>query len=214
MNNISFTSNKNLAFLMISLMLLAYCDSLEAHGSVTLEEDMCLLEMGYTSAHFKIYQTTSSGHDQYCEDIPYVAESIFVMEYLHDSLKEIPIEFRIIKDITSLGRFAKWDDLKFIDINKIELNTVFYQAPIIKNEGIFTIMHSFKEPGNYIGIVSIENINQNLIYNAVFPFKVGNQESWHWILFLIVVVIIQINYMIMSGNIYGWKKKIQNLLRK
>ena len=75
-------------------------------------------------------------------------------------------------------------------------------------------MHSFKEPGNYIGIVSIENINQNLIYNAVFPFKVGNQESWHWILFLIVVVIIQINYMIMSGNIYGWKKKIQNLLRK
>ena len=107
MNNISFTSNKNLAFLMISLMLLAYWDSLEAHGSVTLEEDMCLLEMGYTSAHFKIYQTTSSGHDQYCEDIPYVAESIFVMEYLHDSLKEIPIEFRIIKDITSLGRFAK-----------------------------------------------------------------------------------------------------------
>ena len=214
MSNISFISKKNLAILIISLILLAFWDSIEAHGSVTLEEDICLLEMGYTSAHFKIYQTTSSGHEQYCEDIPYVAESIFVMEYLHDSLKEIPIEFRIIKNITNLGRFAKWDDLKLIDIRKIELNTVLYQAPTIKNEGVFTIMHSFKEPGEYIGIVSIENINQNLKYNAVFPFKVGNQESWYWILFLIVVAILQINYMVMSDNIHNWKKKIKNLLRK
>ena len=75
-------------------------------------------------------------------------------------------------------------------------------------------MHSFKEPGEYIGIVSIENINQNLKYNAVFPFKVGNQESWYWILFLIVVAILQINYMVMSDNIHNWKKKIKNLLRK
>ena len=75
-------------------------------------------------------------------------------------------------------------------------------------------MHSFKEPGDYIGIVSVKNINQNLIYNAVFPFKVGNQGSIYWVLFLIVITILQINYFLMNGAINNWKKKIQNLLRK
>tara|TARA_X000001036_G_C20483204_1_gene726575 strand:+ start:47 stop:694 length:648 start_codon:yes stop_codon:yes gene_type:complete len=214
MSNILLIFKTNLNLILVPLLILVFHQSAESHGSVTLEEDVCLLEMGYTSAHFKIYQTSSSGHKQYCEDIPYVAESIFVMEYLHDSLKETPIEFRIIKDITNLGRFVKWDDIKLINLKEIELNTVLYQSPIKKNEGVFTIMHSFKEPGDYIGIVSVKNINQNLMYNAVFPFKVGNQGSIYWVLFLIVITILQINYFLMNGAINNWKKKIQNLLRK
>ena len=86
-----------------------------AHGSVSAEEDLCAIKIGYFKAHFKIYVPEESGRDDYCEDIPAVGASIFVMEYLHSGLGEIPIDFRIIRDVTGMGTFARWEDVQAID---------------------------------------------------------------------------------------------------
>ena len=57
-----------------------------AHGSVTPEDDICIIRIGYYRAHFKIYLPRTREHKEYCEDIPGTGEAIFVMEYEHSGL--------------------------------------------------------------------------------------------------------------------------------
>ena len=77
------------------------------HGGVVEEEDLCVIKVNYLRGHFKIYQPLIDGHEQHCEDLPNATESIFVMEYLHDSLAEAAVDFRIIRDVTGKRRFAR-----------------------------------------------------------------------------------------------------------
>ena len=46
------------------------------------------------------------------------------MEYLHDLLNEMSVDFRIIRDEGGLGRFADWEDIEKIE--SIEEVTVFF----------------------------------------------------------------------------------------
>ena len=75
-----------------------------AHGSVTPDADLCIIRIGFFRAHFKVYLPESHGHEDYCEDLPGIGNSVFVMEYEHDGLADVPIDFRIIG--TRLGRGA------------------------------------------------------------------------------------------------------------
>ena len=52
------------------------------------------------------------------------------MEYLHDLLTEMAIDFRIVRDINNVGRFASWKDIEAID--DLEAVTVFYQNRVLK----------------------------------------------------------------------------------
>ena len=48
-----------------------------AHGGVVEEDDLCVINIGYLRAHFKIYVPEQSGHRDYCEDIPVRGTSLF-----------------------------------------------------------------------------------------------------------------------------------------
>jgi hypothetical protein len=50
-----------------------------AHGSVTPDADLCLIRIGFFRAHFKVYLPETRGHDDFCEDLPDIGSSIFVM---------------------------------------------------------------------------------------------------------------------------------------
>ena len=82
-----------LAPLLLFNATLAY-----GHGSVTMNDDLCAIEIGFYSAHFAIYQPQTRQHTEYCEDIPDATESVFVIDYLHDVMREVPVDFRIIRD--------------------------------------------------------------------------------------------------------------------
>lgn len=168
-----------------------------AHGSVSAEEDLCAIKIGYFKAHFKIYVPQETGRDDYCEDIPAVGDSVFVMEYLHSGLGEIPIDFRIIRDVTGMGTFARWEDIEQID--DLESATVFYQPASIVPD-VFTVKYDFDEPGDYIGIVTAVPSNQGKAYTAVFPFEVGFTGFGYWPLIVLLVAGLQINYWFMSGR--------------
>ncbi len=58
------------------------------HGGVVLEEDLCVINIGYLQAHFNIYVPQEHQRQEFCEDIPSTGESLFVMEYLHPGLDE------------------------------------------------------------------------------------------------------------------------------
>ena len=83
-----------------------------AGGGVVLEDDVCIIWIDFYSAHFTAYQPDSSGNEQFCEDLPDTGETIFVLDYLHQSLKEVPVDFRIIRDVTGLGRYARLEQVQ------------------------------------------------------------------------------------------------------
>lgn len=149
--------------------------SSQAGGGVVLEDDVCIIWIDFYSAHFTAYQPGTSGNEQFCEDLPDTGETIFVLDYLHQSLKEVPVDFRIIRDVTELGRYARLEQVE--KLGDLEKHTVFYQPPVIRSDASFKIEHNFDEEGAYIGIVSAGHPTNDSIYTAVFPFKVGGSNT-------------------------------------
>ncbi len=156
-----------------------------AGGGLVLEDDVCIIRIDFYSAHFTAYQPDTSGNTQFCRDLPDTGETIFVLDYLHQSLQEVPVSFRIIKDVTGQGRFVK---LKHVEaIGDIEQHTVFYQPPIVRPDASFKIEYDFVEEGAYIGIVTAGHPSKDTIYTAVFPFEVGGSNfTWLAALFLLL----------------------------
>jgi hypothetical protein len=181
--------------LILSLMLgslIVWCQGASGHGGVGMEDDKCVIKIGFLTAHFTGYQPLNNGTQEFCEDIPEVADSIFVIEYLHDFLKEMQVDFRIIKDVNEIGIFANWDDiLVFDDIEKV---TVFYQPPVILPEGALKVRYEFEEGGGYIGIVTALHPEKEKTYHSVFYFQVGGSGYGYVPLFVALLVLAQALY--------------------
>jgi len=187
-----------LLFLFLALQQEAF-----AHGGVVEEDDVCVIKVNYLRAHFKIYQPRVSGHEQFCEDLPVAGESVFVMEYMHDALQSMPIEFRIIRNVTGKGRFARMEHVETID--DLDAVTVFYSEPV-EEPDVYTVTHTFTEEGDFIGVVAAQSPETGAQYAAVFPFEVGFTGWGYWPLILGLLVLIQILYLAMSGRFQRWFK--------
>ncbi len=174
-----------------------------SHGGVVEEEDLCVIKVNYLRGHFKIYQPLVDGHKEYCEDLPNATETVFVMEYLHDSLGEAAVDFRIIRDVTGKGRFARWEDV--VEIDDLETATILYREPTVDPD-VLTVIHDFKEEGDFIGIVTANVDGDQRIYRAVFPFEVGYTGLGYWPFFVVLLLAIQFQYFVMSGRFRRWRK--------
>ena len=172
-----------------------------AHGSVSAENDVCLIEIGYYKAHFKVYLPAERRHAQFCEDLPSAGRSVFIMEYVHPGLSEVPIDFRIIRNVTGQGRFTRLADIAEID--DLDEATVFHH-PAKAQRDVFTVHHEFDEAGEYVGIVTLTQPETGKPYTAVFPFEVGFTGLGYWPLFALAAIVLQINYLWMSGRFAKW----------
>ena len=181
--------------LYLSGMLLLHCsDNLWAHGNILTEEDVCIIEIGFLKAHFTVYQPQTGGSKEYCEDLPNTGTTVFVLDYLHDSLRTMPVDFRIIKDVTNLGRYAKWDDI--VNLKNLQRDTVFYHPPIKRPDAEFKVSFDFSEPGGYIGIVTTQHPTKKITYNAVFPFTVGHVGLGYLWIIIALILALQLGYWI------------------
>lgn len=172
-----------------------------------IEEDICVIKMGFLTAHFTIYQPETHANEEFCEDIPDVGQTVFVMDYLHASLKEMPVDFRVIHDVTGVGIYAKWEDVAAID--DLESATVFYAPPRIRHDAAFTVEHRFEEPGWYIGIVTTRQPETGKVYQTVFPFEVGANYGY-LPLFVALAAAAQLGYLVFSGTAARWLAKIRH----
>ena len=206
---IQYRVSQSLLCCCVVLGLLPGMRDANAHGGVVLDNDMCLIRMGYLKAHFKIYLPRTRPHKEFCEDVPEAAESVFVMEYMHSSLSEMPIDFRIIRDVTGRGRYARLEDVALID--DLDGATVFYQPATIEPD-VFTIVQQFNEPGWYIGIVTTVRQDTNKTYTTVFPFKVGFVGLGYWPFLVTLMILIQLHYWYMSGSFTKWREWRQSRL--
>ena len=187
--------------LLFCLLVSSLPQLADAHGGVVEEDDSCVIKVGYLRAHFKVYQPRLSGHEQYCEDLPAATESVFVMEYLHDSMSEMLIDFRIIRDVTGKGRFARIEDVNRIP--DIESVSVYHHSAAIEPD-IYLVNHDFTEEGDFIGIVSATQPGSGKVYEAVFPFEVGYTGFGYWPFFVILLVLVQLQFLLMGGKLKRW----------
>lgn len=173
-----------------------------AHGGVAFQDDLCVININFLTAHFTVFQPETRETDEYCEDIPDVTRSVFVMEYLHDLLEEMEIDFRIVRDVNKVGQYATWDDVQ--DIVDLEAATVYYEPPRMEQGGFYTASYTFEEAGTYIGIVNATQLAENRDYNAVFYFQVGGADWGTLPLFAGLLVLLQFGYWFSNG---GWERR-------
>ena len=173
-----------ITLLSAALALLPSTNAL-AGGGVVIEGDVCIIWIDFYSVHFTAYQPADRGNEQFCQQLPDTGATIFVLDYLHQSLKEVPVSFRIVHDVTGQGRYVK---LKHVaQIEDIERHTVFYQPPTIRANASLKIEFDLAREGAYIGIVTAGHPSDDTIYTAVFPFEVG-AASYGFLLPLIVLM--------------------------
>lgn len=182
-------------------LLSAFANGVFAHGGVVMEEDQCVIDIGLFRAHFTIYQPDTRASQEFCEDVPDLGETIFVMDYLHDSLRDMPVEFRIIEDVNDRRSYARWEDVEMIA--DLEAATVFHQPPRIAPAGSLSASHDFDKKGWYIGIVHTRHPTLDREYQAVFGFHVGGQGLGYWPWLLLLALLIQLHFWVASG---GWRR--------
>ncbi|MCW8193433.1 hypothetical protein F6455_01370 [Proteobacteria bacterium 005FR1] len=175
---------------VLLLLLAAPCPGM-THGSVTADDDMCRIRVGYLTAHFKIYLPRTHQHQEFCEDLPRSGEAVFVLDYTHRDLSAMAVDFRIIRNVTGLGRFATQRDVDRID--DLESVTVFYQAARVENDAL-TVLHDFSDAGEYLGIITASDSRTQRVYSAVFPFEVNYLRLEKIPLFILLVLIVQLCY--------------------
>lgn len=92
------------------------------------------------------------------------------------------------------------------EINDLDAATVFYRASTLEPD-VYSITHTFQDEGDFIGIVSAKNPDTGEVYAAVFPFEVGFTGWGYWPFIVGLLVLIQIQYLVMSGRLRRWFTK-------
>jgi len=185
-----------LIFKVLSLLtgLMICCAQLWASGGVVSSGGTCTMHIDFYSARFTAYQPDTSGNEEFCEDLPDAGKTVIVLDYLHPSLKEVPVDFRIIRDITGQGRFAKIEDVQAL--GDIEPLTVFYQPARVQSDGSFKVEYDFIDEDKYIGIVTAGHPTNDSTYASVFPFSVGRRGYGRW--FVPFVLVAGIGWFVMQ----------------
>ncbi|MBK7353819.1 MAG: LPXTG cell wall anchor domain-containing protein [Nitrosomonas sp.] len=132
-------------------------DAIQAHGGLSLADDLCTLTIGPYTMHFTGYQPESSQEQEFCEDIPVTGRTVVALDYINEELRPMTTEVRVIRDVGSE--------------ENIDSITVFHIPPKVYSNGSVTLEHNFPEPGKFVGLVTIKGEKDE--YVSRFPFAVG-----------------------------------------
>ena len=131
-----------------------------AHGGVRLEQDECVIKIGPNTMHFIGYQRAGE-EQEFCEDIARTGPTVIALSAVSPDLRDMAIGIRVVKDVEEAKESANLDAV-----------TVAYYPPKVYRNGIMTFEHDFKEPGKYVGIVTVSDDLGNE-WVSRFPFTVG-----------------------------------------
>jgi len=87
------------AFVCLMLAIgIPYAAQVQAHGGLSLADDVCKLTIGPYTMHFTGYQPDSTQEKEFCEDIPAIGRTVVALDYIEEALRPLPTEVRIIRD--------------------------------------------------------------------------------------------------------------------
>ena len=148
-----------LVYLMLAIGF-SFSTQVQAHGGLSLADDLCKLTIGPYTMHFTGYQPDSSQEKEFCEDIPSTGRTVVALDYIEEALRPLPTEVRVIKDTGSE--------------ENLDAITVLHMPPKVYSNGSINFEHNFKKPGNFVGLVTVTG-DEELV--SRFPFAVGQGES-------------------------------------
>lgn len=148
---------------LLSLVLtvgFSFTTQVQAHGGLSLAEDMCKLTIGPFTMHFTGYQPDSSKEKEFCEDIPATGRTVVALDYIEEALRPLPTEVRVIRDT---GSEENLDSI-----------TILHMPAKVYSNGSINFEHNFNEPGKFVGLVTT---GENQEHVSRFPFSVGEGTS-------------------------------------
>lgn len=131
----------------LSVLMLAGLSSpviAEAHGNVTLEDDICVRRIGGNMVHFSAYQPQFEPKAQYCTEIPEIGDTFLVVDLVDPGLRTLPVGVRIVRGQEEGG--------------KEEDQTVAYWRPVSHPDGVVR-GEAKLEKGIYRIIITAEGLS-------------------------------------------------------
>lgn len=138
----------------------SFSTQIQAHGGLSLADDLCKLTIGPYTMHFTGYQPDSSQEKEFCEDIPSTGRTVVALDYIEEDLRPLPTEVRVIKDTGSE--------------ENLDAITILHMPAKIYTNGSINFEHNFNVPGNFVGLVTVSGDEEHV---SRFPFAVGQGES-------------------------------------
>lgn len=162
----------------MALLLLFVSGVVQPQANVCIVKTIegCTVFMDFYSARFTAYQPDFYGEKKFCNELPMTGTTIFVLNYLHSALRQVPVDFRIIRDGTGQGRFASWEDVE--RLGDLEPYTVFYQPPVIRSDATLQVQHAFTKRGEYLAVITAGHPVNDQVYRAVFPITIGGTSIY------------------------------------
>lgn len=164
---------------MAAAALLGAVSLVQAHGGVSMEDDVCVMRIGTMRAHVAGYQPEHRATQEFCEDIPEVGRAIIVVDFTDPVLRESTIDFRILRDTQGLGAKARYEALG--DAAQIEAATLLKLPTTTYPRGTVTVDHQFTEAGWHIGVLTATDAKSGQAIHSVFPFRVGVRSYWKYL---------------------------------
>ncbi len=159
----SFKNLKAMCWSVLFAIGILYPAQVQAHGGLSMAEDLCILKIGPYNMHFTGYQPRQTQETQFCEDIPEIGYTVVVLDYLEYELRALPTEVRIIRDTGSE------QDLAAI--------TILHIPPKVYPGGSVDFEYTFDKPGKFVGLVMVGDEQEHV---SRFPFSVG-EPKWPWL---------------------------------
>ncbi|HYA80121.1 MAG TPA: hypothetical protein VED87_04220 [Methylocystis sp.] len=131
-----------------------------ARGDLSLIQDVCVLYLGPESVYFSGYNPDKPRR-RFCEDVPATGEAVFAVDFAQPHLREMKIDFRIVRDTGDIDARESLDDI-----------TVAYAPPKAYAGGSLSLRHNFTERGNFMGLVTADGPHGEH-WVARFPFAVS-----------------------------------------
>ncbi len=157
-----------------------------AHGGVSMEDDVCIIQIGRYKAHFTGYLPESRATQEFCEDIPSIGNAVFVVDFISDELREMELDFRIIRDVNDAGLDATYEELG--GEQAIADATIYYAPMRHYPSGVIHLSYPFITKGTYIGILNARHVATGLAYRSIFPFRVGEVTYMRYALYFGLVL--------------------------
>lgn len=162
----------------------------DAHGNVTMEEDICVRRIGGNMVHFSAYQPQLEPKAEYCTEIPGVGDTFLVVDLVDPGLRTMPVGVRIVRGLEGDG---KDDD-----------QTVAYWRPVSHPDGVVR-GEAKLDKGLYKLIITAEGLSPSyylLRVQQVDYSKIGRKMVGPVVVLLVLALVIY--ELSKSGRMRNW----------
>ena len=137
-------------------------------GAQSETSEKCMRKVGAYDINFNAYQA-ATGSNRFCEDIPHAGPTVLTLDFVDAELRKMPTEVRLLEVESWPAALDGSSDGKALVLQGVPAKTY--------TSGLIEIDHTFKAPGYFVEVVSIEAPGGKK-HVLRFPFQVAAGLDW------------------------------------